>query len=97
MTLHKCPVPSCRRLMPARLLMCGPHWRLVPMPIRTRIWRAYRPSQLDGAPPSRHWRAAVREAVECVTAVIARADPQLSFLPADAGVPARGRRPADVS
>jgi hypothetical protein len=40
-SLHPCPVRRCTREVPARLLMCAPHWRLVPRQVQRAVWDAY--------------------------------------------------------
>ena len=41
MTTHRCPVRGCRQEVPATLLMCLRHWRMVPKPIRDAVWATY--------------------------------------------------------
>lgn len=38
---HACPARRCRRRIPMHLLMCGPHWRMVPPAIQHRVQAAY--------------------------------------------------------
>lgn len=39
---HTCPVRPCDvAALPNSLLMCKPHWRLVPRPIQNAVTRAY--------------------------------------------------------
>lgn len=62
---HTCVIPACRVTLPARLLMCRPHWACVPLAIRGRIQRLYRPGQtaLTATP---EYLAAVDEAIQAV-------------------------------
>jgi hypothetical protein len=39
--MHDCPGPRCTRRVPDRLLMCGPHWRLVPADLQRAVYAAY--------------------------------------------------------
>lgn len=56
---------TCPRLRRAGQLMCNECWRLVPVGIRRRIWRATRPGTL---PQSPDWSAAVDDAAAAVRA-----------------------------
>jgi hypothetical protein len=38
---HRCPVTPCPREVPRNHLMCGTHWRMVPPPLRSAVWRAF--------------------------------------------------------
>lgn len=38
---HLCPARRCPREVPDHLLMCGPHWRLVPAPLGRAVYAAY--------------------------------------------------------
>lgn len=43
--LHRCRATGCQRRVPAHLLMCVTHWRLVPAPTQRQVleaWRGYR-------------------------------------------------------
>jgi hypothetical protein len=42
---HPCVVPSCRVFVPNGRLMCKSHWLAVPLPLRDRVWAAFRASQ----------------------------------------------------
>lgn len=42
---------GCRVAVPARMLMCKPHWFALPRPMRDRVWDLYRPGQEMGDPP----------------------------------------------
>lgn len=41
MTTHTCPYPGCQRELPASLLACKLHWRLLPKQLRDPIWSTY--------------------------------------------------------
>ncbi len=53
---HTCPYPRCRASVPHNMLSCKKHWYLLPQPLRSRIWAAYR----TGATTDH--RAALKEA-----------------------------------
>jgi hypothetical protein len=38
---HQCPAKGCTRTVPNHLLMCGPHWHMVPKPLQSDVWAAY--------------------------------------------------------
>jgi hypothetical protein len=38
---HPCPAGPCPRAVPNHLLMCGPHWHMVPRPIQRAVNAAY--------------------------------------------------------
>jgi hypothetical protein len=38
---HQCPAAPCKRNLPDHLLMCKPHWYMVPPPLRSDVWDAY--------------------------------------------------------
>lgn len=43
--LHRCRAQGCQRKVPAHLLMCVTHWRMVPAPTQRAVldaWRGYR-------------------------------------------------------
>ena len=56
-------------MVAADQLMCPKHWRLVPAPVRTRVWATYRPGQTAGS-ASPEWYIAADEAI----AAVARAE-----------------------
>lgn len=39
---HDCPVRGCKATVPNDMLMCGPHWQLVPKTLQKEVWRAYK-------------------------------------------------------
>jgi hypothetical protein len=39
---HQCPVRVCPAVLPDHLLMCRPHWFMVPPALRNAVWAAYR-------------------------------------------------------
>lgn len=66
MITHRCPVPGCIvNNLPASLLMCRAHWRLVPGDAQAAVWRAYRAHQ-QGRGTLRELRTVQAEAVAAV-------------------------------
>jgi hypothetical protein len=43
--MHKCHALGCSVEVPPSLLMCKPHWRLVPRKLKLDIWRYYQKGQ----------------------------------------------------
>lgn len=73
---HTCPCAGCGREIPSGLLMCGPHWRMVPKPHQDAVWAAWRAAQgiADAPQADDRWlkyRAAVDLAVSLVNEKIA--------------------------
>jgi len=62
---HGCRVPPCRAAVAPGYLMCRPHWRQVPKPLRDRVWATW---QSGAGVFSPEYREAVRQAVEAVEA-----------------------------
>ena len=72
-TTRVCEVPLCGASIPAGKLMCLPHWKEVPRPIRQRINQAWRTVRGRGTRAYRQaaladYRQAVAEAVTAVEA-----------------------------
>ena len=42
---HLCNAESCLQRVPARMLMCRAHWRMVPRKIQRLVWAYYREGQ----------------------------------------------------
>lgn len=63
---HRCYARGCRTPVPPRLLMCGPHWRLVPPPLQAAVWATYRPGQEITKDPSRAYLDAAEAAIRAV-------------------------------
>lgn len=81
---HRCAAESCDKQVPGNVLMCYPHWRLVPPPARRKLtaaWVEFDKNQYDPAK-----RGAYNAARVAAIAELARA------IAADAAVtPERGR------
>ncbi len=58
---HGCPVRDCPRRVPAHLLMCGQHWRMVPPALQRAVNDAY-----HGGAPLHELLTAQRRAVDAV-------------------------------
>jgi len=66
-TTHRCAAEGCRRFVPLAMLMCKPHWGMVPRAQQREVWRTYRPGQEgDDKPLTGEYLAAVRDAVAAV-------------------------------
>lgn len=63
---HTCHAEGCDKKIPPALLMCKPHWALVPKVLQTRIWRHFRPGQENDKRPTREYVEALHA---CVVAV----------------------------
>lgn len=62
---HDCAATGCAIRLPAHVLMCRPHWGLVPRPLQTEIWKHYRPGQ-TAATASTQYLQAVLVAVKAL-------------------------------
>lgn len=60
-TLHKCPWPDCRELVPVIHWGCKPHWFALPRRFRERIWKEYRRGQGVRRLPTLAYLAVARE------------------------------------
>lgn len=58
---HACHWPGCERQVPPAMWGCKAHWYALPQPLRTRLWRAYRPGQEADGKPSETYVAVARE------------------------------------
>jgi hypothetical protein len=38
---HKCPVENCQNQLPSHILMCRPHWAMVPIDLKQRVYAAW--------------------------------------------------------
>jgi len=61
--LRRCYAVQCPNEVPANLLMCIRHWRMVPKEIQVRVWAAYVPGQETRKDPSLLWCMAADDAV----------------------------------
>ena len=63
---HKCHADGCSKEIPPKLLMCLPHWRMVPRNIQNQIWQHYRPGQELDKRPSKAYLIVMNAAIEAV-------------------------------
>lgn len=63
---HTCHARDCERAVAPKLLMCLPHWLMVPGELRAAVWANYVPGQEVRKDPTRDYLAAARAAVEAV-------------------------------
>ncbi|RYZ16901.1 MAG: hypothetical protein EOO70_03320 [Myxococcaceae bacterium] len=59
---HVCFAEGCTKQLPARFLMCGPHWGKVSNTTQRAVYAAYKPGQTI-ATASDAWHQAVAQAV----------------------------------
>ncbi|MDT7040841.1 hypothetical protein [Candidatus Nitronereus thalassa] len=65
--VHVCHAKGCGTPIPSRLLMCRPHWALVPPPLKRRVLEAFTPGQERGqVRPSQEWTQAAMAAIKAV-------------------------------
>jgi hypothetical protein len=38
---HRCPIPGCKTWVASALIMCRPHWQLVPSPLQNAAYQAW--------------------------------------------------------
>ena len=52
---HRCHAIGCETRVPPRLLMCAPHWRMVPRELQRQVWATYRDGlEIDKAPSPKY-------------------------------------------
>ncbi len=69
MSAHVCHAAGCTARVPPRMLMCRPHWAMVPVELQQAVQAAYRPGQERLNPrPSLAYIAAHKAAVNAVAA-----------------------------
>jgi hypothetical protein len=68
---HDCPATGCTRRVGQRMVMCRPHWFLIPEALRDAVWDAYAGRLGAGSPE--HARA-VTAAIAAVNAKPAAGD-----------------------
>lgn len=65
---HLCHAKRCRTTVPPKMFMCRPHWFMVPLALRSRIWAEYVPGQEIRKDPTREYLAVTFEAIAYVAA-----------------------------
>ncbi len=63
---HKCHWPGCNKQVPPTFWGCSKHWFILPINIRTKIWKAYRSGQEIDKNPSKEYLDAAQEAQEFI-------------------------------
>ncbi|MFN3656804.1 MAG: hypothetical protein ACK4UO_06090 [Pseudolabrys sp.] len=66
--MHACHAHGCLVEVPPRLLMCGRHWKMLPLRLQHAVWAAYRPGQERTKTPSRAYLDAAKAAIAWVAA-----------------------------
>ena len=64
MTTHKCPKPGCTVDVGRDYLMCAPHWKRVPTPLKQEVYRTF---DRGRGRLSREHVEAMRQAIEAVS------------------------------
>jgi hypothetical protein len=65
---HHCHAKGCTKVVPPRMLMCYPHWKMVPLQIQRWVWREYREGQEIDKQPSHAYMQAMHAAIDAVDA-----------------------------
>ena len=63
MSAHDCPARGCPQRVAPHMLMCRPHWFMVPKPLQRAVWTAWDGGAGAGTPEH---TAAIRAAVRAV-------------------------------
>ena len=63
---HHCHWPGCETKCPPAMWGCKPHWYTLPVWLRSKIWRVYRPGQEISKTPSPAYIAVARETQEWI-------------------------------
>ena len=58
---HHCHWPGCDKKVPPAQWGCRQHWYKLPMRLRNKIWRAFRPGQEVSKIPSAEYQEVARE------------------------------------
>lgn len=58
---HTCHWPGCTKQVPPAVWGCAPHWYSLPLDLRRKVWRAFRPGQEITKTPGRDYAAVARE------------------------------------
>lgn len=64
--MHACHWPGCAQQVPPAIWGCRPHWYSLPHPLRSAIWRAYRPGQENDMRPSEAYLEVARKVQEWI-------------------------------
>ena len=63
---HHCHWPGCPRNVPPAMWGCKTHWFMLPLRLRSRIWRTYSPGQEISKTPSTEYLAVANEVQEWI-------------------------------
>ena len=66
---HDCPAQGCTRGVSPSMLLCRPHWYMVPKPLRDAVWAAWADGTGAGSPAH---RAAISAAIDAVNRKLAQ-------------------------
>ena len=58
---HTCHWPGCGKVVPPALWGCREHWYRLPLLLRAKVWRSYRPGQEVTKDPSPEYLEAAKE------------------------------------
>ena len=64
---HGCHWPGCDKAVPPAAWGCKKHWYMLPLALRNKIWRAYRPGQEQTKTPSAQYVDVAREVRDWIT------------------------------
>lgn len=63
---HTCHAKKCKTAVKPELLMCYPHWKMVPKSLQDEVWKYYRVGQCNDKRPSKEWLKAANDAIDYV-------------------------------
>lgn len=61
---HQCHAAGCQASVPPKLMMCKKHWYMLPMLMRSAIWKHYRPGQEDDKRITKEYSEAAQKAIK---------------------------------
>ncbi len=61
MSRHLCHYPDCKKQVPPRMWGCQIHWFRLPLYLRNKVWRAYKPGQEIRKDPSPQYMEVMQE------------------------------------
>lgn len=63
---HICHWPGCTKKVPAVMWGCKKHWYMLPVKIRSEIWRSYQPGQEIMKNPTETYLKAAKKAQDWI-------------------------------
>lgn len=60
---HSCHAHGCLKLVPPKRFVCPGHWRKLSQPLKTAIWREYKPGQEDRKDPTARYLCVQQRAI----------------------------------